>query len=293
MKKSIMMPIILVALILTQIPQSLAGSITETVTYHWKSDIEINDSTLPIEIFIPTKLIIEGIPDRSKQGETVTIKFSTELIEGANIILTEETFDIDEELASSVKNGKDIDLSVIKPLLEKILTKIISAELELGEDKAGEFSSILTEYTYLTLKSQLEVETEIEGQAVSEPRIMQLWFDGPKTGTIRISQTAKDKVSLTYNAYWSILISIDFEDSVYDDPLVGPLINQLSKLIGLPLERNIGRIQGEPAISHTITVFSFPKLTTTQIALIILVIIAACIIGVMLILKYPKKPKWR
>ncbi len=293
MKRSITLTIILVSILLIQTPQPIAGTLTETIMYHWKSDIEIRDSILPIEMSIPTKLIIEGLPDRSKPGETITIKLSTELVEGANIILAEEAFNIDEALASSIKYVDDIDLSVIKPLSEKILREIISAELGLDEEKAGEFSSILTEYTHFTLKNSLELETEIDGQAVSEPRIIQLWFDGPKTEAIRISEAATDKISLTYTAYWSILISIDFEDSVYGDPLVGPLITQLSKLIGLPLERNIGKIQGEPAIDHKITIYSLPKLTKTQITLIILVVLAACIVGVTLMLKYPRKPKWR
>ena len=88
------------------------------------------------------------------------------------------------------------------------------------------------------------------------------------------------------------MLSIDFTENVYENPLVGPLISRLSKLIGLPFERDLGRIQGEPSITHKITIYALPRLTGTQIAMIVALVAAACIVALILVVKHPKKPKW-
>lgn len=291
--KFIALTVPLLIFLLTCPLQSYAKDISETTTYSWEKEVELHDSSIPMKISIPTILTVEGIPDRSKPGESITVKLSTQLIDGAQITVAGEVFGIDDALASSLEYVKDVDLSSVQPLLEKVLSSIIQTELGLDENRSEELASILTEYTHFKLKSRLEVETDIEGHAVVNPRTLQIWFDEPKEEVIKISNNAKDKVSVTYTAHWSILLSIDFTDNVYENPLVGPLIDKLSQLIGLPFEKDLGKIQGTPQISHTITIFALPRLNTTQIAIIIAIIAAACVVGLIILIKHPKKPKWR
>jgi hypothetical protein len=271
---------------------ALGRNMSETVTFRWREEVKVYDSIIPVEVSIPTTLNLEGLPEQAQPGEDFTVKLSTSLLKGAQIKVGEESFNIDEALASSVKTVRSFDLSTVKPLVKKVLADIIAAELKLEEDKAKELSSILTEYTNLELKSSLEVEVEVEGKATADPRSLKLWFDEPAKGKINIGETAEDKVTLTYIPHWGLFLTIDFAASVYENPTAGPLISRLSSLIGLPFERDLGKSRGDQPIVHTVVIYSPPKLTATQIGMVIILVAAACILTIALILKYPRKPKW-
>ncbi|MEM2963905.1 MAG: hypothetical protein QXE22_00425 [Candidatus Bathyarchaeia archaeon] len=271
---------------------ALGRDVSETITFRWMEEVKVYDSIIPVEVSIPTTLTVEGLPDQAKPGEAYTVKLSATLLKGAQIKMGEESFNIDEALASSKKYAGGIDLSLVKPLVKKVLADIIAAELKLEEGKAKELSSTLAEYTNLELKSSLEVEVEIEGKAAADPRKLKLWFDEPVKGKITIGEDAEEKVTLTYVSQWGLFLTIDFAASVYENPTVGPLISRLSSLIGLPFERDLGKSRGDQTIKHSVIIYVPTRLTATQIGMIAALVAAACIIAIALIIKHPRKPKW-
>lgn len=282
---------LLACLLLT--PSSAWGrDLSETVTFRWREEVKVYDSIIPVEVSIPTTLTVEGLPDQARPGEAFTVKLSAMLLKGAQIKMGEESFNIDEALASSMKYAGGIDLSMVKPLVKKVLTDIIAAELKLEEGKAKELSSVLAEYTNLELKSSLEVEVEVEGKAAADPRKLKIWFDEPVKGKITIGEAAEEKVMLTYISQWGLFLTIDFAASVYENPTVGPLISRLSSLIGLPFERDLGESRGDRTINHTVVIYVPTKLTATQIGLVVALVAAACLIAIALIITHPRKPKW-
>ncbi len=283
---------LLTLLAVTTIPTSRAN-VSETVTYHWKEDVKVYDSTISVELSIPTTLSVEGLPDRAKPGEVFAFKVSTTLVKGAQIKVGEEAFNIDEALEVSMKHAENVDLSSVKPLVKKALAYIIRAELGLDESKAMELSSILTEYTNLALKNSLEVEVVVEGKAAADPGKLKIWFDEPVEGRLNVDKAAEGVVKLTYKPQWVIVLAIDFTAQVYENPTVGPLISRLSSLIGLPFERDLGKSRGDRTITHVVTIYSLPRLTSSQIGMIVLLVVAACVIAVGLIIKFPRKPRWR
>ena len=266
-----------------------------TVTFQWERSLEIGESEIPFKVSIPVVLSVNGLPDKAKPGDSFQPTVEITPSEGAFIQFSDRTFSIDAAIERAAAKPYEIDLSKLTPLTSSLITKLLEEELRLPHEAAESLSSTVQDRVKLILSSDLKVSVETRGAATVNPQEISTWFNQPTPQTIKISRNARDgdEIELSYFANWRLILKMDLSEEIYNNPVAGPMMKKLAQLIGLPLTREIGIIQGDEKLTHIIQVQTPYKLTFGTILAGIGLVAVAVSIGIIVLLKYPRKPAWR
>lgn len=265
------------------------------ITFRWERSIEIGESSIPVVVSIPVGLTVEGLPDRAKPGERFQLTARIEPVEGAFLQLSGETFNLDEALSKAVAKPRELDLSALTPLTSSLLTAVLEEKLGLPRDAAESMASAVQANAKLSLASDLNLETKVEGSAAAEPKAISTWFEEASVQTLAVKPTAKngEKVKVSYSISWRLLLKMDLSEEAYNDPTAGPILKRLAQLLGLPLTKELGSARGDGSLTHVIRIYALPRITLRGILLGVGATAAALAIAVIVILKHPRKPTWR
>ncbi|MEM2922224.1 MAG: hypothetical protein QXF26_07905 [Candidatus Bathyarchaeia archaeon] len=288
-----------VLFVLLVMPSTLGESyairtVSKEVTFKWDETLTFSGLSLPFKVNIPATLSVYNLPYTAEPGAEIEIEASFTWREGATLGIGQDTFQIDEAVKREKVDIKEIDLSVVRPLVEQFLFNLIRVQLGMGEDQSRVFASTLAEYTQLTLINKVVVIVKILGPASQSPPEIEISIGNPAKARLTVGRLAKDgeTVELTYECVWALALKLDLSKDVYDNTALAPLIGKLTRMIGLPFQNTLGEKKADGALTHSITIKT-PFTITPQLILQVIFILAVVItVAIILILKFPRKPRW-
>jgi hypothetical protein len=291
--KKIILLIVIPLILLNNI--SYAKS-TELITnFEWEKSIVIQDLEIPMKIAMPIRCTIEGLPDKAKPNEEFQVTIELQPVEGANIAIFEKTLNIDTAVSGLLSKPYEIDLSSFNAITTPFLTTLLETQLNLPHDAAESLALVAESHTQLILKNDITIETIVKGPAVAQPASISTWFNTENHQSLRILPDSydTDQVEVQYIITWKLLLMMDLAEEVYNDTAAGPILKKLTQLIGLPLSKELGSVEGKEKIIHIIHISTPVKLTSRTILLVIGIVVVLIVGSIVFLLKYPRKGQWK
>lgn len=251
-------------------------SVNAPVTFSWSSNIQLPKGQLFAALTFPLGISVSGLPNKVIPGEKFDVPISIAVGTGIKFAIGDQTVDLDSVLSSVLSYiPSEIDLRPYVALITCTIARHVLEPVEFivacGTDGTGLKNGAIHEVMQsieLKLVNYLTVEIQSVGPAELRNSVLQTWFGKSGTANVAISGIAQrgQQLALNFASRWTMSLYFNFQQGVYDNPLLGWVFKKIRDLLHLPWKPLLGVAQGGsiPSLTSLVLIPDFQLSTSSQ-----------------------------
>jgi hypothetical protein len=242
-------------------------SIDNTVTFTWSSSFQLPKGQLPTTLTFPLRVAASGLPNKVTPNERFHIPVSVSLSTGVRLLVGDYPIDLDQAMQFALSYiPEEIDL---RPFVTAFTCAIARVALEgLDADVICRTVGSVIRYIRLSLLNELVVTGEVAGHAEVQNALLKTWLGRSATFILDVSSFAQrgEQLVLSLVSKWSVSLYLDFQQDIYNQPIIGALFKKIGDALHLPWRPSLGVAHSDsiPSLASIVLIPDFKLESSRQ-----------------------------
>jgi hypothetical protein len=236
-------------------------------SFVWNAAFHLPKGDLSSQLQFPLAMAASGLPNKVMPNEAFSIPFSLAVVSGVKLSVGNYQFDLDPIIQMVIARvPEEIDLT---PYVADFTCAVAYVTLDPASSAiACSVVKQVVRYIALSLVNRLIVTGQTTGPATLQSTSMQTWLGRSNSFTINVDSQARrgQQMGLTLLSAWTVGLHFDFQQSLYNDPIIGPIFARIRDALHLPWEPSLGvaHSNANPNMNGIVLIPDFQLTTSNQ-----------------------------
>jgi hypothetical protein len=200
-------------------------------------------------------------------NENFHVPVSVSLSTGVRLLVGDYPIDLDQVVQFALPYiPEEIDL---RPFVTFFTCAVARLALEgLDADTVCQTVGSVIRYIRLSLLNELVVIGEVAGHAELQNATLKSWFGQSATSLLDVSSLAQrsEQLVLSFVSNWSASFYLDFQQDIYNQPIIGTLFKKMGDALHLPWRPSLGVAHSDstPSITSSVLIPDFKLESSMQ-----------------------------